>query len=188
MDTKTHICNEKHSWALDNTIRRLVQPPGTLIDRFISPGMTILDLGCGPGYFTLPMAHKTGSKGSVTAADIQAGMLVRIKNKIKNTALENRIIIHNCGEKSIGLLGQYDFALTFWMVHEVPNANNFIGEIFKLMKNGGKWLFVEPKGHVNKYEFNKNVVLAKQIGFTIEDEPKIGFSRAVLFIKNTNEQ
>ena len=39
------------------------------------PGMKIMDIGCGPGFFTLPMAELTGKDGLVIAVDIQDEML-----------------------------------------------------------------------------------------------------------------
>jgi len=51
--------------------------------------MTVLDMGCGPGRITVPLAKKVGSQGKVVAVDIQTGMLRRAEAKAKQAGVEN---------------------------------------------------------------------------------------------------
>ncbi|MBK7733458.1 MAG: class I SAM-dependent methyltransferase [Bacteroidales bacterium] len=44
--------------------------------------MTVLDLGCGTGYFTLETAKLLDNNGKVIAADVQKGMLDILKQKL----------------------------------------------------------------------------------------------------------
>jgi len=44
--------------------------------------MIALDVGCGPGYFSLDMARMVGKTGHVIACDLQQGMLQKLKEKI----------------------------------------------------------------------------------------------------------
>ena len=41
----------------------------------LSPGMSVLDAGCGPGLLTVPLGQSVGPQGRVTALDIQPAML-----------------------------------------------------------------------------------------------------------------
>lgn len=83
--------------------------------------MTVLDVGCGPGFFSIAMAQMVGKSGRVIASDLQEGMLQKVKAKINGTELEERIVLHKCEENKIGLSESVDFVLLFYMVHEVPN-------------------------------------------------------------------
>lgn len=47
----------------------------------LQPGMKVLDVGCGPGRLTIPLAQKVGPQGQVVAIDIQPGMLRRAQEK-----------------------------------------------------------------------------------------------------------
>ena len=62
-------------------IRRLLQNPRKILSPFIKEGMTVLDLGCGPGFFSLDMAHMVGSAGRAIAVDLQQGMLIKLREK-----------------------------------------------------------------------------------------------------------
>ncbi len=53
--------------------------------------MTVLDMGCGPGFFTVEMARKVGPSGRVVAVDVQEGMLQQQRKKIRGTALPSRV-------------------------------------------------------------------------------------------------
>lgn len=55
----------------------------------LSPGMAVLDAGCGPGRVTVPLAQGVGATGHVVALDIQPGMLARAKAKTTSAGLVN---------------------------------------------------------------------------------------------------
>ena len=41
----------------------------------MAEGMTVLDVGCGMGFFSIGLAKLVGDKGCVIAADVQPKML-----------------------------------------------------------------------------------------------------------------
>ncbi|MBT8330006.1 MAG: hypothetical protein KJN87_09895 [Desulfofustis sp.] len=55
--SENHVCSHRHSCALDNFFRKLIQSPHRILSPFLCNGDTAIDLGCGPGFFTLPMAE-----------------------------------------------------------------------------------------------------------------------------------
>ena len=56
------ICSWQHAWFLDNWVRRGVHNPDRIMGRYIEEGQTVLDLGCGPGMFSLAMAKMVGEE------------------------------------------------------------------------------------------------------------------------------
>jgi hypothetical protein len=68
----------------------------------------------------------------------------------------------------------------FWMVHEVPDLKGFLTEIFHLLKPGGHFLLVEPKIHVSRGKFLQTLGAAKEMGFTLKENPKIRLSHSAL--------
>ncbi len=60
---KGDVCSHSHSFFLDNFVRRIIQNPKRILGEYIREGDTIIDLGCGPGYFSIDMAEMTGKAG-----------------------------------------------------------------------------------------------------------------------------
>jgi ubiquinone/menaquinone biosynthesis C-methylase UbiE len=180
----TQVCPVALAGSLDNRIRRRLQNPQKILRPYINEGMTVLDIGCGPGFFTIEMAQMVGKSGRVIAADMQEGMLQKVKEKIKGKELEERILLHKCGENNIGLSEPVDFVLLFYMVHEVPNKEHFFNEIRTILKQQGQVLIVEPPFHVSKSAFDETVRKAGSAGFVIVERPMVFFSRAALMKKD----
>ncbi len=183
-NTDTHVCPVGLSGSLDNRFRRLLHKPEKILKPYIKKGMTALDLGCGPGYFTIPMAKLTGTTGKVIAADLQQGMLDNVKAKIKGTDLEKRITLHKCESTGINLTETVDFILLFYMVHEIPDKTRFFNEIKTIIKPTGSILIVEPPVHVTKADFHKTLETAEIVGFATYPGPKLRLNKTAILKPN----
>ena len=177
------VCSYKRAGFFDSKIRKLFQNPNKILSPYIDKGMNVLDLGCGSGFFTLEMANLVGESGKVVAADLQEEMLVKVENKIKNNHLKEIIKLHKTQKDSIGLSEKFDFILIFYMLHEVSNKRKFLGELKNLLKNEGKILIIEPKGHVSKENFEKSVRLIKEEGFKTSKGAKVFYSYSIALEK-----
>jgi ubiquinone/menaquinone biosynthesis C-methylase UbiE len=182
-ENKNRICPVEIAGGLDNRFRRLFQNPQKILKPYIKKGMAVLDLGCGPGFFSVEMAQLVRNTGEVIAADLQEGMLEKVRQKIKGTALEQRIKLHKCQEDTIGLTDKVDFVLAFYMIHEVPNQNKLFRELKSILKPDGKIFIIEPKFHVSRDSFQNMIDKLISIGLEITDRPKVFFSRAIV-LKN----
>ena len=184
---KQRICPVEYAGGLDHSLRSLLQNPQKILKPYIHKGMSVLDLGCGPGFFSVEMAKMLEDSGKVIAADLQKGMLDKVISKIKGTELEQRIIIHKCGEQEIGLNEKVDFILAFYMVHEVPDKERLFEEFKSILNPNGKIYIIEPKFHVSKKQFEDMINKITGHGFEILARPKVFFSRTALFT-STNLQ
>jgi ubiquinone/menaquinone biosynthesis C-methylase UbiE len=176
---KHRICPVENARVLDSKLRKLMHNPRKILKPYLKPGMVILDLGTGPGFFALEMARLVGESGKVIAADLQDGMLEKLRAKIRGTDLEKIITLRRTEEDKVGLEEKVDFVLVFYVLHEVPDQEKFLEEIKTILKPDGKALIVEPTWHVSKKEFENLIDIAKKLGFEIMESPKILFSRAV---------
>ena len=175
-----HVCPWWVCFTFDNFIRRLFHDPETLLAPYVREGDTVLDVGPGMGYFSIPLARMVGDKGKVIAADLQAPMLAALRKRAKKQGLEVRIVPHLCKPDSIGIQEPVDFALAFWMIHEVPDQSRFFREMKLLVKPEGKFLLVEPKVHVTRRMFQETLKRAEEAGFSLTGNPKIFMSRTAL--------
>jgi 2-polyprenyl-3-methyl-5-hydroxy-6-metoxy-1,4-benzoquinol methylase len=103
----------------------------------LQPGMKVLDVGCGPGRLTIPIAQQIGPQGEVVAVDIQAGMLRRAQEKAQAAQLANiRFLQAGAGEGKLER-SQYDRALLVTVLGEIPDRERALKEIYEALKPGG---------------------------------------------------
>jgi len=182
-DARDRVCPVEKADSLDTRLRRWMQNPKRIVGPFVQRGMTVLDIGCGPGFFTIDMARMVGETGRVIAADLQEGMLRKVEDKIQGTTLRERVVLHQCEEDKVGVSEPIDFALAFYVVHEVPDQEALFREIAGVLKPGGKLLIVEPPFHVSKEAFERTLGNAQGAGLRLDKRPRILFNKAALLEK-----
>lgn len=62
-DRSSRVCPVERAGHLDNRIRRWLQNPQKILRPYIEEGMTVIDVGCGPGFFSIEMAQMVGKSG-----------------------------------------------------------------------------------------------------------------------------
>jgi ubiquinone/menaquinone biosynthesis C-methylase UbiE len=181
---RNRVCPVRLAGSLDNRIRRWVHDPQKILAPYVKEGMTVLDVGCGPGVFSTEMAKLVGKSGRVISADLQEGMLQRLRDKARGTELEERIELVKCDRDNINVPGRVDFVLTFYMVHEVHDKLTLFRQLKDVLNEKGRVLLVEPKlFHVSRRGFESTVRLAEAVGFRRYQGPRVRFSwSAVLSI------
>ena len=168
---------------IDNPIRRLIHDPLKILSPYVCPGMTALDIGCGMGMFSLGLARLVGEKGKVVSLDLQERMIRAVDRRAARASLSDRIEACVCRIDCLpidDLAGRIDFALAFYMIHEVPDMPAFIREVHGVLAPGGRFLIAEPRAHVSEELFGETLRALEDAGFSIEGNPRIRFSRAVL--------
>jgi ubiquinone/menaquinone biosynthesis C-methylase UbiE len=90
---KNRVCPVTIASSLDSSIRRWLLDPRKILGPYIKKGMTALDVGCCPGFFSFDLAQMVGKSGRIIASDLQEKMLQKLKlnKKIQGTELEERI-------------------------------------------------------------------------------------------------
>jgi ubiquinone/menaquinone biosynthesis C-methylase UbiE len=176
-EDKNRVCPVELANSLDSKIRRWLQNPQKILSPYVKEGMKVLDVGCGPGFFSVELAKLVGAKGKVYSVDLQEGMLQKLRNKIYGTPLERIIQLIKCEKDKIVVPEKVDFILAFYMVHEVPDKDKLFATLKNFLNAGGELLIVEPKlFHVSKKEFASTISKAEAAGFKAAEGPKLPFS------------
>jgi FkbM family methyltransferase len=124
-------------YLMSDARKKTGQDPEKILSSLnISEGMTLADLGCGPGFFTIPMAQKVGEKGRVYAVDSNQSMLDHLQENIVNANInQNSIIMINSDVSSTKIPeNSVDVAFFANVLHEVNDKQAFFQELKRICK------------------------------------------------------
>ena len=178
----THVCPWWFAYTFDNPLRSLIHRPSELFAPYVTRGMTVADIGCGFGFFSLGLASLVTRTGKVIAVDIQQKMLGKAQSRAQKAGFADIITFRQCTASDIIIGKPLDFALAFWMVHETPDKPTFFEQVRATLKPEGLLLVAEPKFHVSAEEFLQETHAAQQAGFKFTVDPGIRFSHAAVFM------
>lgn len=153
----------------DNPFTRTNRAAVILGQLGLAPGMSVLDVGCGPGRLSLPAAQQLGPQGRVLAMDLQPGMLQRAQEKAAAMGLDNiRFLQAGAGDGKLGA-ECFDRALLVTVLGEIPDGAAALREIFAVLKPGGI-LSVTEIVFDPHFQHRRTVVdLARTAGFREKD-------------------
>jgi ubiquinone/menaquinone biosynthesis C-methylase UbiE len=170
-----HFASRRHSlpcpvwlsWLveLDNPFTKTNRAAIIIEHLDIIPGMTVLDMGCGPGRVTVPAAEKVGQQGKVVAVDIQEGMLRRAEEKAKKAGISNiQFVQAGAGEGKLER-SYFDRVLLVTVLGEIPDRESAMKELFDALKPGGVLSITEVifDPHFQRRSTVRNI--AQSVGF-----------------------
>jgi ubiquinone/menaquinone biosynthesis C-methylase UbiE len=138
---KSHLFNPEHIGILESEDRKIWQSPDAILDTLeIKPHFTVADLGCGSGYFTLPLAAKARR---VYGIDVQKEMIDYVRTKIRKLKIKNvELLVSKPSEIPLED-GSVDLLLTVNTLHEFDNKERMIKEMRRVVKKGSKILIAD---------------------------------------------
>ena len=150
----------------DNPLLPIIRNPYKILERAgLKPGQNVLEVGCGPGFFTIPAAKTVGKEGKVYAVDTHPLAIERVQNKINKAGINNVSLIH-ANASDTGLTDQsIDLAFMFGLPYIQGGLDNLLTELYRICKLGATLVFQKSRG--SKEKLIKEV---KEKGFTYSDK------------------
>ncbi|MEZ4714168.1 MAG: methyltransferase domain-containing protein [Caldilineaceae bacterium] len=130
-----------HQFAglLEHPLRLRYRHPADLLGELgIAAGMTVLDLGCGSGLYTVEMARMVGAGGVVHALDIQPALVEQTRQRLLSAALADRVQFHCSGAYALPLPAHcVDLAVLVATLGEIPDKEAALSELRRVLKPNG---------------------------------------------------
>lgn len=123
---------------IDNPIRRRLQPPAKVVDWIgVQERMCVLEIGPGPGTFTLEAAKRVGEQGKVFAIDIQSPVISRLGTRLQNEGITN-VTPKVASAYDLPFPNRaFDRVFMIAVLAEIPEKKKALLEIKRVLKDGG---------------------------------------------------
>ena len=123
----------------------IFDPVKTLRGADIQSGQTILEVGCGTGFFTIPAAKLIGDQGCLVAMDVSSGFIERVSKKVQAADLKNvRVVKRDALDTGLDA-ASIDTVLLFGVIpFPLLPLNRLLPEMHRVIKPEGSlavWLF-----------------------------------------------
>jgi demethylmenaquinone methyltransferase/2-methoxy-6-polyprenyl-1,4-benzoquinol methylase len=123
----------------------LFDPVKTLRGADIQPGQTVLEVGCGTGFFTIPAAQLIGDQGCLVAMDVLSDYMERVSKKVQSADFKNvRVVKRDALDTGLDAVS-IDTVLLFGVIpFPALPLNRLLPEMHRVLKPDGTlavWLF-----------------------------------------------
>jgi SAM-dependent methyltransferase len=129
--------------GLEGFVERRVQAVDDLLLRYsgVCGGETVLEIGCGTGAFTVPLAVAIGEDGAVIGIDISAPMLARAKRRLAETGLETVSLIQADAQTYRFDPGHFDLVVSRFGVMFFADPAAAFANLYRAARRGGRLCF-----------------------------------------------
>jgi len=148
--------------------RRLISPPSMIVGRLaLRPTDRVLEIGCGPGYFS-PIVARALPQGLLTIFDFQDGMLDFAERRLKARGLRNFARLQGDARALPFQDASFEVAFMVTVLGEVDDPDAALGEAFRVLRSGGLLSVTEMFGDPDRIDFEDLLKRAAAAGFVFE--------------------
>jgi ubiquinone/menaquinone biosynthesis C-methylase UbiE len=160
-------CPAALSFIVYNPIRRYYMRP--VLERVgIRSGESVLELGPGPGAFTVEAARQAGAAGRLFAVDIQPQMIAHVEEQVRQAGLTN-VQAHVASAYDLPLEDEsVDRAFLITVLPEIPDRDRALAELYRVLRPGGTLSITEEFLDPDYLFAQETIRLVEKAGFKLE--------------------
>jgi ubiquinone/menaquinone biosynthesis C-methylase UbiE len=115
-----------------------VDPYRWLKETGVTAGLSVLEVGCGPGFFTIPAAEMVGDGGHVLAIDNNAAAVDYVTRKVQRHGAKNiDVVLADAAHTGLPD-GSQDLVFLYGVIHALWNSiDKVLAETHRVLKPGG---------------------------------------------------
>jgi len=164
--------------SLLNPARRLVQSPRRSVAAIgLAPDARVLELGCGPGFFSPWLVRAT--RGTVVLLDLQANMLRIARDRVRSAPTAT--FVQGDGSRLPLRDASFDAVLIATVLVEIPDQGACLDEVRRVMHPGGVFAVAETRRYSDFISFSQLVPLVARHGFEPAGRRGVGWQYVALF-------
>jgi SAM-dependent methyltransferase len=143
-DYRTREGRERAIRWLTGPGRNSFQKPEQLVEWMeLKPGMTVADIGAGPGYMLPYLSRAVGPSGKVLAEDILPEFLDRAKAQARDEKLANVVLVLGTEKDPRLAAGSVDVALVLDSYHHFNYPSEMLASVRQAVRHDGRLILVE---------------------------------------------
>ena len=172
----------KRAASLLNPLRRLIQSPVRTVERMaLASTDKVLEIGCGPGYFS-PAIAAAVPQGSLVLFDLQLAMLELARKRLP--AFANVHLAQGDASSLPFPDASFDAALVVLVLGEVPDPNRCSAEVARVLVDGGTVTFAESRRDSDFISIGKLRAHAEKNGLQLSERRGPGWEYTARFRKS----
>lgn len=117
----------------------------------IKPGMSVVDIGAGEGYYTVRLAPVVGPKGRVLAEDIVPEVEDRLAQRVHRESLDNVAVKLGTPDDPMLPANSFDRVFLVHMYHEVQSPYAFLWHMREALKPDGQVIVVDANRETKRH-------------------------------------
>lgn len=146
MSTDRHFDPAHFAALLDPERARWARPAELLRLTGAGRGSVCADIGCGPGFFVLPLASLVSPDGRVYGVDDSAEMLIKVSERSREAGLAKVVVpIHADAAATTLADGSVEIVFCAFLYHEVASREDLIREFVRILRPGGRLVLADWK-------------------------------------------
>jgi len=131
---------ERLAFTLDNRIRRFLEPPEELVSKLdLKQSDVVMDFGCGPGFYTIPLARTVLR---TIAVDVSPHMLERAASNARRNSVAVELLRSDGTDLKLAD-ESVDLIFLNHVFHEITEKPKVLAEFLRILRREGRLAVVE---------------------------------------------